>query len=151
MENLIRYRGTYLLPPFSRATVADVMHVGVIGCPPDADVETIAQAMAAHRIHAVVVEGIVTDAVGEHFVWGIVSDLDLLRARRGGETDATASQLAATEIVTVTPAEPLERAAQVMVEHEVNHLVVVSAGSARPLGVISALDIAHAIAWGEAS
>lgn len=50
--------------------------------------------------------------------------------------------------MTIGPAEPLEQAAQVMREHRVNHLVVVSPESGRPVGVVAALDFAAAIAWG---
>lgn len=150
MEHLLRYRASYPLPPFARATVADVMHVGVISCPPDADVDTVARAMATHRIHAVVVDGVVPEDGGERLVWGIVSDLDLLSATRVSGEEPTAARLAAGEVVTIDPAEQLERAAQLMLEHDVNHLVVASSESGRPLGVVSALDLAAAIAWGTA-
>lgn len=149
MDNILRYRGNFLMPSFARATVADAMHPGVIGVAPDTDLATIAQAMASHRIHAVVVEGVEQAGGGERLVWGIVSDLDLMRAHDASEPLPTASQLAATEVVTVEPDDPLARAAQLMTEHDVNHLVVASAASGRPLGVISALDVAAAIAWGE--
>jgi CBS domain-containing protein len=56
--------------------------------------------------------------------------------------------LASTEIVTVDIDEPLERAAQLMVEHQVTHLLVVS--GARPVGILSTLDVAGCLAWGEA-
>lgn len=149
MEHLLGYRAMQMLPAFERATVGDVMHVGVIGCPPEADVETIASAMATNRIHSVVVDGILQDERGERLVWGIVSDLDLLRAAGPERRTATAGQLAATEAVTADPGDSLERAAQLMVEHDVSHLVVASPDSGRPLGVVSALDLAAAIAWGQ--
>jgi CBS domain-containing protein len=44
--------------------------------------------------------------------------------------------------------EPLVRAAQLMVEHQLTHLIVVS--EARPVGVVSTLDVAGCMAWGEA-
>ena len=46
----------------------------------------------------------------------------------------------------VTPTETLERAAQLMTEHATSHLVVVDVGLLRPVGVISTLDIAAALA-----
>jgi CBS domain-containing protein len=150
MEHLLRYRTGSPLPPFAQATVADVMHVGIISCPPDADVATVARAMATHRMHAVVVDGIVSEEGGERLVWGIVSDLDLLAGMRAGEERPTAARLAGGEIVTIDPAEPLERAAQLMIDHKVHHLVVASSESGRPLGVISGLDLAAAIGWGTA-
>lgn len=149
MEHLLRYRAPRLLPSFARATVGDVMNVGVIGCAPDADVEMVAAIMASHRIHSVVVDGIMREDGGERLVWGIVSDLDLLRSAPGRGA-ATAAQLASGEIVTVDPSDSLERAAQLMCEHDVNHLVVVSPASGRPSGILSALDLAATIAWGRA-
>jgi CBS domain-containing protein len=44
----------------------------------------------------------------------------------------------------VDPGETLERAAQLMAEHEVTHLLVVA--ERKPVGVISSLDLAAAIA-----
>lgn len=45
--------------------------------------------------------------------------------------------------------EPLERAAQLMVEHQLTHLLV-TGPAGMPVGVLSTLDVAGAIAWGEA-
>jgi CBS domain-containing protein len=49
----------------------------------------------------------------------------------------------------VEAGEPLEGAARLMVEHQLTHLLVVSA-KAQPIGVVSTLDIAGCIAWREA-
>ena len=65
-----------------------------------------------------------------------------MRALDSGDTSVTAGPIAATEIVTVEPAESLDRAVQLMNEHEVTHLVVVEKDF--PVGVISSLDIARA-------
>jgi CBS domain-containing protein len=54
----------------------------------------------------------------------------------------TAGSIAAGEMVTVEPTEPLDRVVQLMNEHEITHLVVVEKGF--PVGVISSLDIARA-------
>ena len=62
-----------------------------------------------------------------------------------GEPDAGA--LASTEVVTVDARESLERAGQLMVEHQLTHLLVVS--GSRPVGIVSTLDIAGCLAWGE--
>jgi hypothetical protein len=41
--------------------------------------------MATHHIHCVVIEGINHDPVhGEQLRWGVVSDMDLVRAARAG-------------------------------------------------------------------
>ena len=40
----------------------------------------------------------------------------------------------------------LARAAQLMIEVEVSHLIVIEPHSARPIGVLSTLDVAQALA-----
>ena len=51
-----------------------------------------------------------------------------------------------TPVVTVEPDEPLGRAAQLMSEHEITHLVVVDPELTRPIGVLSTLDMARVLA-----
>ena len=141
------YQGSYLTPAVEKATVAGVMRPGVMGCPPDAPAAMVARMMSTHHIHAVVVEGVQGDPVrGEHLVWGIVSDLDLVRAARAGMEGLTAADLAADEPVTVEASLPLTDAARLMDERGVAHLVV--AEGDRPVGVVSTLDIAGVLAWG---
>jgi CBS domain-containing protein len=141
------FRGSYLLPGFEKATVADVMRPGVMGCSPDVPAAMVARMMATHHIHAVVVEAIADPrAEDEAALWGVVSDMDLLHAARAGIETLTARELAATEPVTIRPAASLDEAVRTMEEHDVTHLVVVDA--ARPVGVISTLDVAGVLAWG---
>jgi CBS domain-containing protein len=127
------------------AFVADIMRPGVLGCEPDTPLREVARMMASHRIHSVVVHGI-TDRAGERLVWGLVSDLDLARAFGEPLDERTAAEVAATEVVTVAPEDTVERAAQIMAEHETAHLIVASDEGRRPIGVISTLDLARAIA-----
>jgi CBS domain-containing protein len=126
--------------------VAEVMHHGVLATPPQTPLAEVAEQMARHRIHCVVVEGLARRGDGqEDLVWGIVSDADLMRALASGRTDASAGELAGTEIVTVDSSEHVEDVAQLMAEHECMHLVVVSPTSGEPIGVISSLDVARAL------
>ena len=81
---------------------------------------------------------------GEHLTWGIVTALDLVTAALPGAGTPDAGALASTEIVTVDAEEPLPRAAQLMVEHQLSHLLVVS--GARPVGILSTLDVAGCLA-----
>jgi CBS domain-containing protein len=131
----------------ARRTVREGMQLGLYTCSPDAGIQELAAAMAEHSIHSVVVAGIERrDRGGEHLAWGIVSDLDLIRALRPGGENATAGELAGTEILTVSPNETLEGAVQLMTEHETAHLVVVSPQTGRPVGMLSTLDVARAVA-----
>jgi signal-transduction protein with cAMP-binding, CBS, and nucleotidyltransferase domain len=125
-------------------TVADAMRPGIVECQPDADLATVARLLATHGIHCVVVAGIERRSHGgDRLAWGIVSDLDLVGALPGTEP-LSAAQLAASEIVTIDPADSLDHAARLMAEHDTHHLVVASAESGRPVGVLSTLDIARA-------
>jgi CBS domain-containing protein len=143
------HRGSYLSPSFEHATVADVMHPGVMSCPPDAPLLTVARTMATHHVHSVVVSGIGTDPVhGEHLVWGLISDMDLVRAAEIGIEGQTAEAVARSEPITVGPSTSLATAARLMDVHGTSHLIVVSNGA--PVGVLSSLDIAGALAWGRA-
>ena len=143
------FRGSYLLPSPERATVSDVMHRGVIACPPDTPLREIAAIMATHGVHCVVIDGVATDAVhGEQLVWGLLTDLDLARALAAGTADESAGRHAGGEVVAVAPGDALIAAARRMAEHDCTHLVVVSETTRRPVGVLSTLDVARALAWG---
>ena len=122
------------------------MHRGVLTCDREASLADVARVMAEWSIHCVVVENDTGD--GGPF-WGVVSDLDLIAAATVRNLDhQTAGGTAASPIVMVTPTETLERAAQLMTEHATSHLVVVDVELLRPVGVISTLDIAAALAEG---
>jgi CBS domain-containing protein len=132
---------SFSAPPFDSATVLDAMRMGIVSCPPDTPLREVARIMATYRIHCVVVAR-TTD--GKPL--GIVADVDVAAAAASSR-DAVAGVLARTEPVTVSPEDSLDHAAQLMAEHEVTHLVVVQPHSGHPVGVLSALDIAGALAW----
>jgi CBS domain-containing protein len=104
--------------------------------------------LTRHRIHCVVVAGL-QRADERGATWGVVSDLDLVRAAGTGE-DLSAGETAATEVVTAAAADTLAEAARLMAEHDIAHLLVVDDRRGQPIGVISTLDVAEALA-GEAS
>lgn len=60
----------------------------------------------------------------------------------------TAGEAAGSPIVTASPDDPLDRAAQLMREYSTSHLVVVDPVTDRPTGIISTLDVAAAVAAG---
>jgi CBS domain-containing protein len=117
------------------------MRHGVLTCQAETSLRVIARMMAENRIHSVVVTNL--DGISET-AWGIVSDIDVLRSAGEDPDERTASDIAGTELLTVEPAESLERAAQLMAEHEVTHVVVVA--GQRPVGVLSSLDLAATLA-----
>jgi CBS domain-containing protein len=127
-------------------TVEEVMHHGVLACPPEAPLRTVARMMARFAIHAVVVQTVEADADEAVGIWGVVSDEDLIRAAARGDIDGrSAGGTARTPLVTVYPHEPLKRAAELMDDQSVTHALVVSPGSEQPLGIVSSLDVARAI------
>jgi CBS domain-containing protein len=133
-------------PDFEAATVLDVMRLGVINCQRETSLREVARLMTIYRIHSVVV----SELEGGR-AWGVVSDIDLARAA-GDDLDAsTAGDHARTELVTIDPDASLARAAQMMADHEVAHLLVVQPHSGDPVGVLSTLDLAGVLAWGRAT
>jgi CBS domain-containing protein len=116
------------------------MHVGILSCASDAPLAEVAGIMSQHRIHAVAV----VDHEGGRPI-AVVSDLDVVAAAAGG-TEPNALQAAATEPLAVSARETLHRAAQLMAEHSVAHLVVLDPAGGYPVGVLSTLDIAAAYA-----
>lgn len=128
--------------PLSNLSVSTAMHEGVITCDRDTPLSEVARLMSEERVHCVVVLD-----HDPRRPWGLISDLDLTAAASvRGLNGQTAGATAATPVVTVSPDESLERAAQLMTEHGVAHLVVTAAAGRRPLGVLSTLDIARAAA-----
>lgn len=143
------YHGSYLMPSLEHATVSDAMHPGILSCEPDASAADVAQLMATHHVHCVAVVGI-SHEKPECFVWGIISDLDLLAAGIRGEQEPTARDLAGQPVITVGPSTPLRDAGEAMLTYNVSHLVVTDPEAGRPMGILSTLDIAGVLAWGEA-
>jgi CBS domain-containing protein len=123
---------------FDHIRVQDVMHRGIFTCTGDAPLGEVAGVMAKHRVHAVVV----TNRESRRPV-GVVSDLDIVAAMASG-AEPSALQTAATEPLSISAEDSLHRAAQLMAEHSVSHLVVHDPGAGDPIGVISTLDLAAA-------
>jgi CBS domain-containing protein len=135
------------VPAFPHASVADVMHVGVITCPPETPLKVVARMMATNHVHSVVVIGDPKAFQDEH-PWRVVSDLDLVRTGAAGLKDRTAGDAARHPIVTVSPGDSLASASALMDVHDTAHLLVVEPESAHPVGVLSTLDVAAAFAFG---
>jgi CBS domain-containing protein len=142
------YHGSYLMPSLEHARVSDVMHPGIIACEAAATLSEVARVMATHHVHCIAVMGVTRNG-GEKLVWNIITDLDLLRAGLNSDDEPTAAHLATTPIVTVTTGTPLREAAELMLQRGVSHVIVVDPDAERPTGVLSTLDIAGTLAWGE--
>jgi CBS domain-containing protein len=134
---------THTNPALAGLRVIDAMHAGLISCGPDEPIRTVARLMALYRVHAV----LVTEHGEVESGWGVVSDAALLRAADEGVLDeVTAGSVAATPVLAVATSDDLGTVAHLMVERGESHVVVVESHSQRPLGVLSSLDVARALA-----
>lgn len=134
-------------PRLEHVRVADAMHAGVVTCTRDAPLRDLARMLVEHRIHCVAIPVIEGTGIS---TWAIVSDLDLVGAAAAGSLEGrTAGDIAAGEALTISDDDLLDRAAQLLSEHQVSHLVVVGAATGRPVGVLSTLDVAGLLAWHE--
>jgi CBS domain-containing protein len=134
--------GSWLTPAWEHATVADAMASPVITCPAATPLIAVARIMATRHVHAVAV---VDEGAGP-LDWAIVSDRAVAASGASAE-GKTAGDVAEQPREAAEADWPLDRAARLMAEHGVTHLVVVDAHG-RPAGMLSTLDLAGVIAWG---
>jgi CBS domain-containing protein len=118
----------------------DAMHAPIVACGPDTALDRVAKLMAEHRVHAVVVDGILDNRL----VWGVVTDLDLIRVALNEFAPASAGEAARTEALTVDADDDLALVGRRLVEHGCSHAIVLEDGM--PAGVVSTLDLASALA-----
>jgi CBS domain-containing protein len=133
---------------FEAATVGDAMSRGVISCPPETPLRVVARMMATHGVHAIFVFEHADEDDEAPRLWAVVSDLDLVAATRLDLDTLTAGATAVTPLVSVPADSSIGEAGSLMAQYGIAHLAVTEPGSRRPVGVISTLDIAHAIAAG---
>jgi CBS domain-containing protein len=132
------------IPSLREIRVEDAMHRGVLTVPLNAPLETVARMMATYHVHCIVAIDEGSEAFDRPRVWGLISDLDLITLAAVEDIEGrTAGGSAATEVLTISPTETVERAAQLMGEHATSHVIAIDPISERPLGVLSTLDIAR--------
>ncbi len=132
-------------------TINDLMHRGLITCPPDTSLGQVAAMLDKNRIHAILV------AEQEDKPLGILSDFDLLAGEwlsvdeKSLETmrSLTARDLMTSPIETVEIDTPLQETVERMDEKDIHRLLVTEKG--RPMGVISLSDFVAGIAAQEAA
>ena len=141
--------GSHVTPAFSDARVSDAMRHGVISCPPETPLVTVARMMASQHVHAVVVTTFEREpgTAGRESAWGIVSDQALLVAGENAD-DMTAGGAAVTDFPRVGPDDTMAAASRKMARQGSSHAVVVDPATRRPVGMLSSLDVAGVIAWG---
>lgn len=135
--------------PFGLATVGDVMSHGVISCTPETPLRVVARMMATYGVHAIFVFEHTDEDDEALRLWAVVSDLDLVAATRLDLDTVTAGATAVTPLVSLPADASLTGAGSLMAQHGIAHLAVTDPVSRRPIGVISTLDIARALAADE--
>ena len=138
--------GSYRTPRLEHARVADAMRQGIFTCPAGASLSQAARTMSLHHVHTVVV---IDPADGSPV--GILSDSALVSALLdvAGE-EPILGEVADRDLSMISSSEPLRVAAEMMRDRGIAHLLVRDAGSGIPTGMLSTLDVAGILAWGEA-
>lgn len=127
-------------------TINDVMHKGLITCPPEASLGKVASMLTRHHVHALLV------ADGSAQPLGIISDFDLLAGEwlsvdeesLNAMRRLTARDLMTAPIESVDLNTSVREAATRMAEKGIHRMLVLDAG--RPVGVISISDLVAGIA-----
>jgi CBS domain-containing protein len=135
---------TMNVSPPSSILVADAMRPGILTCDPETTLREVARLMATRRVHCVLVRGVDPPAPAR---FAVLSDLDLARATGDGAVEnITARDVAWSPVITVAPDATLQHAAGLMARHTSTHLVVTERDTRTPVGVLSTLDVAAALA-----
>src|SRR5512138_2950479 len=117
-------------------TIKDLMHAGLITCPPDTSLGEVAALLNQHQIHAITV------AEKENEPLGIISDFDLLAGEWLSVDEEsleimrklTARDLMTSPIETVDANPSVSEAAQRIVDKDIHRMLVTENG--KPVGVV---------------
>lgn len=142
------HRSDQLSAPLDIATVGDAMSNGVISCSPETPLRVVARMMATYGVHAIFVFEHPDEPDEAPHLWAVVSDLDLVAATQLDLDTLTAGATAVTPLVSVPSDSLIGEAGSLMSQYGIAHLAVTEPGSRRPIGVISTLDVARAVAAG---
>ena len=119
--------------------VRELMTPGVVSIPGDASLKQVQHALAAHRVHAILV---VDRKTGTPTGW--ISAKGVLRASAEG-TAHTAAQAVSEPIHSLSPSASCRQAIDLLLQPGVTHLLVAHEHSALGEGVISDLDVLRAL------
>ena len=120
-----------------RKTVGDLMHKGVIACGPDTAMDEVVRIVNDTSVHSIVV---ITD---DRVPIGMVAHLDIVRLFGQDLPRYTAKDVMQDAVIVIDVAEPADRAAEMMLEHNVDRLLVVETEQDKQtlVGVISTTDL----------
>jgi len=118
-------------------SIKEVMTSDVRACEPNASVTEVAKLMAREDVGPIPV-------VEEGRLVGIVTDRDLVvrvLAEGRDPQSTTVGEIASRDVVTVSPDEDLDRALQLLAQHQVRRLPVVEGD--RLVGIVAQADVAR--------
>ncbi len=111
---------------------------GFISVTPDKAVRDAAKVMVNKGVSFLVV----VDSSDPRKVVGVLSERDIIRALASNKEDAKVEELMTKDVVTVKDTDTLYKAAKLMREHGIRHLVVVNEDGI-PVGVLSIRDLTY--------
>lgn len=123
--------------------VADVLRTGLARCTRETTAAEIARLMRVGAQAVAVIED--HGELGER-VWGVVCDLDLVKAVAADDPRITAEALAATPIVRVRSDQTVQEAARAMVAAHAPGVLVTEPIHGQAIGWLSAVDLARRLA-----
>ncbi|MDA8065225.1 MAG: CBS domain-containing protein [Thermaerobacter sp.] len=130
-----------------RRLVQDLMHPGIVCCPPETSAGEMARIMLGQNTYAVAV-----GPAGPAGCRGIVTERELTWAFEEGRAAAPARDLMTPAPVAVSARASLEEAADLMLSKGLPNLLVVDPQEGnRPVGTLSVGDLAEALAEGGAA
>jgi CBS domain-containing protein len=138
--------GSYVMPRPEHARVADAMRHGLVKCGADSTLRDAARTMSSKHVHMIAVSD-----PSDGTVTGTVSDMGLLEALlEDPGLHRSLGEIADPHTRAISSDESLLAAARAMRDLGTSHLLVRDAHNGHPIGVISTLDVAGILAWGEA-
>ncbi len=111
---------------------------GFISITPDETVRDAAKVMVSKGIGFLVV----VDSSDPRKLLGVISERDVIRAVASNKENSKVEELMTKEVVTVKDTDTLYKAAKLMKEHSIRHLVVVNEEGI-PVGVLSIRDLTY--------
>jgi CBS domain-containing protein len=123
--------------------VGEVMRTGLVRCTRQTTADQLAGLMRTGAQAVAVIED--RGDLGER-VWGIVCDLDLVKAVAADDPRITAEALAATPIIRVRSDQTVQEAARAIVAAHVPGVLITEPTHGQPIGWLSAVDLTRRLA-----
>ena len=119
------------------SSVGTIMHKGVIGCKPSTPLEEVVRLMADTNLQILVITGPDEEALGT------ISQLDLIPYFGKELIGLRARDIMGQKVIAIPPSMPVAEAANIMLRHNITHLVVSERGDVglRALGTLSCAHI----------